>query len=65
MILQTKNRYFNSVNIDTVRGQFVYELQGCYYYNPDVIADFTNVFIEQVESNRVRVGGAKGKEPFN
>jgi hypothetical protein len=45
-----------------VRGQFVYELQGCYYYNPDVIGDFTNVFVKQIGSSHVQIGGARGEK---
>jgi hypothetical protein len=70
------------LTVDTVRTQFVYELQGIkrhlfnclgrltsqcsgvYYYNPDVIADLTNVSTEQVGPGRVRVWGARGAMPL-
>jgi hypothetical protein len=50
-----------SVNIDTLRGQLLYEIQGPYYFNPDVIADLTNITIQQAEKDRVHVCGVKGR----
>lgn len=37
-----------------------YELQGPFYFNPDVVADFTNISFSAVGENRVRVSGVKG-----
>lgn len=51
------------VNVDTVRSQFLYELQGAIYLNSDVKADTTNILMEQVGKNRVRVSGVKGHPP--
>lgn len=48
------------MNLDTVRGQFLYELQGTYYYNPDVIADLSSIQLEQLGKNKVHVSGIKG-----
>ncbi|KAF5573172.1 DUF1446 domain-containing protein, partial [Fusarium pseudoanthophilum] len=48
------------VNIDTLRGQLLYEIQGPYYYNPDVIADITYINMEQVGKDKVLVSGVKG-----
>jgi hypothetical protein len=47
-----------------VRAQFLYEIQGTEYINPDVLADIGSVRIENTESgDRVRVSGAKGSPP--
>lgn len=49
------------VTIDTVKTQFVYELQGTKYLNPDIVADFTAVEFKQLGPNKVKVQGAKGE----
>lgn len=51
------------VTVDTVRCQMLYEIQGRYYYNPDVIADLTTVKITAEGPDRVRVAGVKGLPP--
>ena len=48
------------VNKDTLRGQLLYELQGNFYYNPDVIADLSNVKMEQRGQDQVQISGIKG-----
>lgn len=50
-----------SVTVDTVRGQLLYEIQGPFYYNPDVIADLSSIRFEQTGHNQVHVSGFKGK----
>ncbi|KAI9368415.1 hypothetical protein BJX61DRAFT_524097 [Aspergillus egyptiacus] len=51
------------VNVDTVRGQFLYELQGTVYLNSDVNAYIGDVVVEDAGANRVRVSGIKGSPP--
>lgn len=51
------------INVDTVRSQLVYEIQGRYYFNPDVIADLSHLTIEQTGIDRVDVRGIKGVPP--
>lgn len=47
-----------------VRAQFLYEIQGTDYINSDVLADISNVRIENTgDKNRVRVWGARGSPP--
>ncbi|KAH6977422.1 duf1446 domain-containing protein [Ilyonectria sp. MPI-CAGE-AT-0026] len=47
-----------------VRAQFLYEIQGTQYINPDVLADIEHVKIENTnEKDRVRVSGALGSPP--
>ncbi|KAF4944783.1 hypothetical protein FSARC_14581 [Fusarium sarcochroum] len=51
------------VNADTVRCQFVYELQGDIYLNSDVSAYLGDIAIEDAGSDRVRVHGIRGSPP--
>lgn len=47
-----------------VRAQFLYEIQGVKYINPDVLADIEDVRIEDTpEKDRVRVSGVTGGPP--
>jgi len=47
-----------------VRAQFLYEIQGTQYINPDVLADIGDVKIENTgEKDRVRISGAVGSPP--
>ena len=60
----TKHEALNGfVTADTVKCQFLYELQGNIYLNSDVKADVTNIVVEDVGENRVRVSGIKGYRP--
>ncbi|KAF9895324.1 hypothetical protein FE257_000228 [Aspergillus nanangensis] len=51
------------VTTDTVRCQFLYELQGSIYLNSDVSARIDNVVVEEVGTDRVRVSGITGAPP--
>jgi hypothetical protein len=51
------------VNEDNVKCQFLYELQGTIYLNSDVSANISDVKIEQVGKNRVRLSNVKGYPP--
>lgn len=61
----TKNPLHSGfVDALNVRGQFLYEIQGTKYINPDVLADIENVKIENTgEKDRVRVSGVVGSPP--
>ncbi|PHH86880.1 hypothetical protein CDD83_9634 [Cordyceps sp. RAO-2017] len=51
------------VTADTVKCQFLYELQGHIYLNSDVKADTENIRITPQGRNRVHVSGVKGHPP--
>ncbi|OMP82118.1 hypothetical protein BK809_0006428 [Diplodia seriata] len=51
------------VTADTVKCQFLYELQGNIYLNSDVNAILDDVQIEEIGRNRVRVSGIRGAPP--
>ncbi|KAF2494189.1 DUF1446 domain-containing protein [Lophium mytilinum] len=51
------------VTEDTVKCQFLYELQGNIYLNSDVKGILDDVKIEQVGRNRVRLSGIRGAPP--
>ncbi|KAF2115091.1 hypothetical protein BDV96DRAFT_646940 [Lophiotrema nucula] len=51
------------VTEDTVKCQFLYELQGNIYLNSDVKAILDDIQVKQGDKNRVRVWGIKGAPP--
>ncbi|KAM5341975.1 hypothetical protein ACJ41O_015006 [Fusarium nematophilum] len=51
------------VTEDTVKNQFLYELQGNLYLNSDVTAILDDVKIETVGADRVQVTGVRGQPP--
>nr|UWK20094.1 duf1446 domain containing protein [Trichoderma rubi] len=60
----TKHDSLNGfVTPDTVKCQFLYELQGNIYLNSDVRADISQITIVKESKNRVLVSGVKGYPP--
>jgi hypothetical protein len=51
------------VSVGTVTAQLLYELAAPAYANPDVIAHFDTVSVEQAGRDRVRLSGTKGSSP--
>ncbi|TGZ79388.1 DUF1446-domain-containing protein [Ascodesmis nigricans] len=63
-VVVTKHGNTNGlVNADTVKCQFLYELQGTEYLNSDVKAEMKDIVVEEVGKDRVRVSGVKGYPP--
>ncbi|TPX11477.1 uncharacterized protein E0L32_007896 [Thyridium curvatum] len=51
------------ITVDTVKCQFLYELQGNLYLNSDVTAVLDNVRIESIGTDRVLMTGVRGQPP--
>jgi hypothetical protein len=51
------------VSVGTVTAQLLYEISTPAYVNPDVVAHFDTLTIEQVGPDRVRVSGCRGSSP--
>ncbi len=51
------------VSVGTVTAQLLYEISTPAYVNPDVVAHFDTLKIEQVGVDRVRVSGCRGSSP--
>ncbi len=51
------------VSVGTVKAQLLYEIASPAYLNPDVIAHFDTMKIEQVSDDRVHVTGCRGSSP--
>ena len=52
-----------AVNTGTVTSQLLYEIGSPRYLGPDVDSRFDTLQIEQIETDRVRIHGAKGEPP--
>ncbi|USK84943.1 acyclic terpene utilization AtuA family protein [Peribacillus asahii] len=51
------------INLATTKEQLLYEVMNPYeYITPDVIADFTSVYIREISPNRVEIRGGRGKK---
>jgi hypothetical protein len=51
------------VSVGTVTAQLLYEIDSPRYANPDVVACFDSLRLEQIGADRVRVSGARGEPP--
>ena len=51
------------VSVGTITAQLLYEIAAPAYLNPDVIAHFDTMRIEQAGEDRVRVSGCRGSSP--
>ncbi len=51
------------ISVGTVTAQLLYEISTPAYLNPDVIAHFDTLKIEQAGQDRVRVSGCRGSSP--
>ncbi|KAK1985969.1 hypothetical protein LZ30DRAFT_778694 [Colletotrichum cereale] len=63
-VLITKPEGSNGlVSVDTCKAQMLYEIQGAYYLNPDVVADIEGATFTQLGKDCVRLSGVKGLPP--
>lgn len=53
------------VSVGTVTAQLLYEISSSAYINPDVIAHFDTLKIQEVEKDKVFVSGCRGSSPPN
>ena len=51
------------ISVGTVTAQLLYEISSPDYQNPDVVAHFDTLHLEQVDEDRVRVSGVRGSSP--
>ena len=49
-----------AVSVGTVTAQLLYEIAGPLYANPDVVADFSTIRLEEAGHDRVRISGVRG-----
>lgn len=50
------------INLQTAKEQLLYEVINPFeYYTPDVIADFTTVHLQEIDSNQIKAFGGTGK----
>ncbi|MCP9770443.1 DUF1446 domain-containing protein [Lacihabitans sp. LS3-19] len=51
------------INLQTIKEQLLYEVINPHaYYTPDVSADFTNVYLEDLGENQVKINGGGGSQ---
>ena len=62
-IITKPEEHAGAVTKHNTIAQFLYELQGEQYLNPDVVANLHNVRIDQIAPNRVQVQGITGLPP--
>jgi Acyclic terpene utilisation family protein AtuA len=51
------------VSVGTVTAQLLYEIGGPRYLNPDAVARFDTIALEQAGPDRVRIAGVRGEPP--
>lgn len=62
LVLTKTNNSGGLVTPQSVKEQLIYEIHNpAEYITPDVVADFSNITVEQIERDRVLVSGVKGK----
>ncbi|KAF2422860.1 DUF1446-domain-containing protein [Tothia fuscella] len=51
------------MSVGTATSQLLYEIQGPYYFNSDVVADIEGLTLKQIGKDEVRMTGVKGLPP--
>ncbi|KAF2745488.1 DUF1446-domain-containing protein [Sporormia fimetaria CBS 119925] len=63
-VIVTKNQGSGGeVSVNTLTSQFLYEIQGPWYFNSDVTAVLDDISFEHIAANRVALRGVKGDLP--
>lgn len=63
-VVMTKNKGSGGeLSVNTLTSQFLYEIQGPWYFNSDVTAILDEISFEQLSSDRVALRGVKGALP--
>ncbi|ORY18161.1 hypothetical protein BCR34DRAFT_473721 [Clohesyomyces aquaticus] len=63
-VVVTKNKGSGGeVSVDTLTSQFLYEIQGPWYFNSDVTAILDDIWFEHLSTDRVALRGIKGAPP--
>lgn len=63
-VVITKNKGSGGeMSVNTLTSQFLYEIQGPWYFNSDVTAVLDNISFEYISENRVALRGVKGALP--
>jgi hypothetical protein len=63
-VVVTKNQGSGGeVSVNTLTSQFLYEIQGPWYFNSDVTAVLDGIYFEHISTNRVALRGVKGALP--
>ncbi|KAF2175776.1 DUF1446-domain-containing protein [Zopfia rhizophila CBS 207.26] len=63
-VVVTKNKGSGGeVSVNTLTSQFLYEIQGPWYFNSDVTAMLDDVWFEHLTTNRIALRGVKGALP--
>ena len=63
VVITKQNRSGGMVSVQTLSAQLLYEIQGPWYYNSDVTAILSEIWFEQLETDRVAVRGVRSAPP--
>jgi hypothetical protein len=63
VVLMKNKGSAGEVSINTLTSQFLYEIQGSWYFNSDVTAVLNDVSFEYISENRIALHGVKGALP--
>jgi hypothetical protein len=62
-ILTKEENTGGCITVGSVTSQLLYEIQGPLYMGSDVVAEISNIKIEQVGEDRVKISGVTGRPP--
>jgi len=62
-ILTKEENTGGCITVGSVTLQLLYEIQGPLYFGSDVVAEISNIRMEQIGEDRVKISGVKGLPP--